>query len=98
MNIEVGKLYYIPDEYILLVPNREDVLLRIVPTQAKDFAEYQAETHSKTINKKIEIYDPNEDSVVLVLRKENNYIEILVGNKKGWFFFYENEIEFLEVF
>ncbi len=90
MPLEVGKLYSCSKYFLLLYPDTDSASLAF---EAGKISEpfYAASYWSKQFGKSVSYCNPK--TPLLVLAVEEKYIEVLVGDKRGWII----NIDWLEI-
>ena len=87
--LEVGKLYVCEEYHLLLFPDQETADVRSAleagGRSALDAAAASAAYWSKRFGKPISYADKNIP--LLVLNNKEEYVEVLVEDKKGWIIF-----------
>jgi hypothetical protein len=88
--LEVGKLYSCSKYFLLLYPDTDSASLAF---EAGKISEpfYAASYWSKQFGKSVSYCNPK--TPLLVLAVEEKYIEVLVGDKRGWII----NIDWLEI-
>lgn len=88
--LEVGKLYFCPKYSLLLYPDNETVRratreARVLSQAASSSARDVANAWSVRLSKSVNYCEPL--TPFLVLNTDNEYIEVLAGDRKGWICF-----------
>ena len=81
MKLEVGKLYQCKDYFLLLYPDPETADAARVPFGGGEVVAAAA-FWSKRFGKPVLFSEKNIP--LLVLNNKEEYIEVLIGDKKGW--------------
>jgi hypothetical protein len=95
--LKVGKLYICEEYFLLLYPDQEAAVppavarrshaasAPAVPAASADIAAARAAYWSSRLGKPVLYTEKNIP--LLVLNREEEYIEVLVGDRKGWIIF-----------
>ena len=87
--LNVGKLYSCSEYFLMLYPDKKTAVDagRLLGAPARQTAQAAAELAywSKRLGKPVNYCDPRTPLLVLSMTKKKTYIEVLVGDKRGWF-------------
>jgi hypothetical protein len=94
MMLEVGKLYSCEDYFLMFYPDKDTARAGAAAAAARLARAADAAFWTRRLRKPVSYLEKNIS--LLVLNMEENFVEVLAGDKKGWII-YEGWLKFREI-